>query len=580
MRIPRWGYWLSAIGIWTIGVAVLILGDFNLLAGVIALPSYLFVAAARSRDMGKSPWYCLTTLIPIYGWWAFLWLGIARSHAAEAEEATAEEHKRELFSQPETPQSGAQPNPWEEKATKKPTKSILIGVGGGVLLVAAAIALIAFSLTDNEPTDNSNAYLKCDAWLQQQLVGSPHAAANAENANTVVDYVQSQRPDSCPPEAWNPLVTDITKDHEGNIDISFSTTTGNIRGTAVTMPAESAPRWAYSADQNTWGPRQRTPDQTRPTYTPHPATNYTQPNAATTDPDDYTKLGTDEKFFGQALAEANRGDELFYQGDYNGAIQAYQSAQIHRSKPSSVLENGIGIAFQSLGNHQQAIVHLTKAIEIDDNPADRINRAISYIETGQCPLAIHDAQQVLDMEPESTDGWHTDAEAHGVFSTCHLTSGDNAQAIKHAEAELQLMETNNYSAEALATAHYSAGAAFFSEERYPDAINHLSQSIKFDDTAEARASRAWAYIETKDYASALADGHKALAMPAAIRSEYHSWAEAHGALSYCYADESQWEKALQHEESSLRLMYENQYEAAKIAVAEENVQFLRTQAAQ
>ena len=283
MRIPRWGYWLSAIGIWTIGVAVLILGDFNLLAGVITLPSYLCVAAARSRDMGKSPWYCLTILIPVYGWWAFLWLGIAKSHAVEAEESTTEEHEPEPSRQPETTQSGKQPYPWEEEPKKKPPKSTLIGVGGGVLLVAAAIALIAFSMTDKESTANSNVFLKCDTWFQQQMVASPQAAANAENANAVVAYVQSQRPDSCPPGAWNPLVTNVTRDHEGNIEVNFSTLPGQTRGMAVTMPAEGTPRWVYLTTDSQWysstvgtpqisaAPPASSP-LPPPTYTPRPVT--------------------------------------------------------------------------------------------------------------------------------------------------------------------------------------------------------------------------------------------------------------------------------------------------------------------
>ena len=167
-----------------------------------------------------------------------------------------------------------------------------------------------------------------------------------------------------------------------------------------------------------------------------------------------------------------------------------------------------------------------------------------------------------------------------MLSTCHLTSGDNAQAIEDAEAALTLMAANKYSAEELATVNVLAGDMYYSEGSYTKAIEHYSQAIALDDTAEARASRAWAYLETQDCTSALADSRKALEMPAASWSGYHSGAHAHQALSYCYADESKWEKALQHEESSLRLMYENQYEAATIAVAEENVQFLRTQAAQ
>ena len=498
-------------------------------------------------------------------------------------EQSTPSHEDERAYQPETSSqqiqtSEAQPYPWEETPPKKSKKPILIGASTLTLLAAAAIVVLALMLNGDSP---ARANLEsCDTWMRQQLVAVPDAAANAENANTVVAYVQSQRPDLCPHSAWNPLVTNVSRDHEGNIDVIFSTTTGNTGGTAVTMPADGNPGWAYSADQNTWGPRQQTPDQTRPTYTPNPGPNYTQPYEATTNPDDYNELSTNEWLFGQAATEFNRGKELFYQADYHGALQAFQSAQIHHGKPSSVLENLIGTAFQSLGDHQQAIHHFTKAIEIEDEPADRLNRASSYIETDQCPLAIHDAQRALDMKPESTDGYHTDAEAHGVFSTCHLTSGDNAQAIEHAEAALTLMEENKYSAEESATVNVLAGDMYYSEGIYAKAIEHYSQAIALGNTAEARASRAWAYIETQDCISALTDSHNALEMPAVSWSGYHSGAHAHQALAYCYADESQWEKALQHEESALRLMYENHYEAATIASAEEEIEFLRTQAAQ
>ena len=306
----------------------------------------------------------------------------------------------------------------------------------------------------------------------------------------------------------------------------------------------------------------------------------TQPNAATPDPDHIKELGRPYWFFGQALAEANRGADLFDQGDYHGAIQAYQSAQIHHGKPSSVLENRIGMVFQFLDDHQQAIVHLTKAIEIEDNRADRTNRAFSYSETGQCLLAVNDAEQALEMKPESTVRFRIDVNAHKVLRNCHFAIGDYPQAVENARAALKLMETHQYTGEKIAEIHIGLGNALYADDRAAEAIQHYSQAIVLGDTAVARASRAWAYIETKDCASAQADSHKALEMPAVSGSGYHSGAHAHNALAYCYANESQWEKALQHEESSLRLMYENHYEAGKITMTEEDVEFLRTKADQ
>ena len=244
--------------------------------------------------------------------------------------------------------------PWEETKPKKSKKPVLIVAGVLTLLSVGVIAILAFMLTGNSPSPTTLA--KCDTWMRQQLVAVPDAAANAANANTVVAYVQSQRPDSCPPSTWNPLVNDVARDDEGNIDIIFSTTTGNTGGTAVTMPADGNPGWAYSADQNTWGPRQQTPDQTRPTYTPHPGPNYTQPNAATTDPDDYIELGNHEWFSGQALAEANRGLELF---DPGGLPWSHPSVPISSNPPRQAFIsagkpdwNGLPIFGRSSAGHR------------------------------------------------------------------------------------------------------------------------------------------------------------------------------------------------------------------------------------
>ena len=47
--------------------------------------------------------------------------------------------------------------------------------------------------------------LDCDNLLQQQLLASPLATANADNANAVIAGIQSQRPVVCPPRHLEPL---------------------------------------------------------------------------------------------------------------------------------------------------------------------------------------------------------------------------------------------------------------------------------------------------------------------------------------------------------------------------------------
>ena len=83
-KITRLAYWLSVIGMWVIfAVTVKTQNDAGVLfiTSVILALAYITVAAMRSNDMGKTPWFSFIALVPVSGLWPFLWLGIAESHA-------------------------------------------------------------------------------------------------------------------------------------------------------------------------------------------------------------------------------------------------------------------------------------------------------------------------------------------------------------------------------------------------------------------------------------------------------------------------------------------------------------------
>ena len=126
--------------------------------------------------------------------------------------------------------------------------------------------------------------LDCDNLLQQQLLSSPLATANDDNANAVIAGIQQQRPDDCPPDTWNPWVnTDAVgkqddsnfavncpptlcvtaatngffrdnpwRDHLGNIAVSFYTGADNKRNMSPTLPLDNSKRWMYVATQGIW----------------------------------------------------------------------------------------------------------------------------------------------------------------------------------------------------------------------------------------------------------------------------------------------------------------------------------------
>ena len=135
-----------------------------------------------------------------------------------------------------------------EHQPKRQAKPILIGASVLTLLGVATIAtLSALIMTGDSPV-----LAKCDTWLQEQLITSREATANVGNVNAVVAAIQDQRAADCSPISWNPLVTNVSRDHKSNIDVRFSTAGGISRGATVTTTTEGAPRWFYLAVENRW----------------------------------------------------------------------------------------------------------------------------------------------------------------------------------------------------------------------------------------------------------------------------------------------------------------------------------------
>ena len=598
-RLTRLGYWLSIlfIAFFAFVLHYSISGTeeptLNLITGLLSTALYLPVATLRLRDMGLPWWVCFTTLIPFIGFFAALWLGIAKPSIKFAEEATTAE-------QP--------PKPPGQMATAKATittllhrlpvkfqaskKHIIIGASISVLLVAAVITTLAVALTEDGP--DRVTLTKCDNELRTQL-NSPELTPGVPNAKAAVKAIQEQRIESCRADFWNPLVTDIASDHLGNIDITFSTRPGNANGAAVTTPADGNQRWVYLAEENQWysakiGDPSRlatTPPTARPTtrqtqvarptpswHTP-PPTRPAQPPATVIVNAfrNFDYIGN-EIFTGKALAEFDRGEDLYLQGEYRAAILTYQLAQKHRNEPSRTIENRIGMSLQALGNHQQAVLHFTKALDIQDNPIDRVNRAISYFETGQCPLTIQDAQQALEMEHIVSEVYHSDAEAHAILAACHISENPQ-RAIEHAQKALNLAKSTGYPAEELASLHMAIGAAHYLLDSYSEAIRHYSHAITLDDNAEARSSRARAYWSTEDCTSAIEDSLEATAMLPVTSPGYHTEAEAHIVLLFCFSEQEKWSEALPHAEAALVLMHANNYDPEYIELVADNVLFLR-----
>ena len=151
-----------------------------------------------------------------------------------------------------------------------------------------------------------------------------------------------------------------------------------------------------------------------------------------------------------AMAAYEHGVEKFNEGNYREAIQSFEAAQDHHGKLSTVLESWLGLSYQSLEKHDQAITHFTKAIEIKDSAVDRLNRGISYMLTDRCPHAIDDAKESFSLPPHLEPGYHSEVEANSVLAECHASAGNYRLANVHAEAALNGAISHNYPADQIA----------------------------------------------------------------------------------------------------------------------------------
>ena len=155
----------------------------------------------------------------------------------------------------------------------------------------------------------------------------------------------------------------------------------------------------------------------------------------------------EDLLFEPALSHFNTAIELFEQGRYEEAITSLEAAQEAHSKQSSYIQTMIGMAHGGLENHDTALHHLNKAVEIRDSAFHRANRAIGYMAQDQCQEASNDAETALGMEPYAEPEYHSGSEAHFVLAICQYDAGDLENALRNIRASIDLADQHGYTEE-------------------------------------------------------------------------------------------------------------------------------------
>ena len=315
----------------------------------------------------------------------------------------------------------------------------------------------------------------------------------------------------------------------------------------------------------------------------------------TVSPEAFQEIGEQELFFGATLLEIEKAKKAFDERRYQDALKGYLEAQRLHSEPSVVLQSKIGTSYRTLGQSEDAIRHFTNALELKDNPTDRMNRSGRHMETGDCPSAIEDAKAALSMEPDVGEEIHTDAEANYILASCYAQQDEHLLALQHAEAALEVAKENSYTEIKLenmslirdsiqavldgqtwpedlilepAATHFYTGIAFTEEGKYEEAITkfktaqeqhsrlsgtiqvwighaysvlgqhetaliHFNNAIVIRDDPHHRVGRGFEYAKHGRCTEATTDAEAALGMKPYIEPGYHTSAEAHWILAAC-----------------------------------------------
>ena len=333
-----------------------------------------------------------------------------------------------------------------------------------------------------------------------------------------------------------------------------------------------------------------------------------------------------ETFHGPAGPIIEDAKLLFAQGKHSEAITKYKEAQGMVDEPSQTIQSRIGLSYRYLRDNEQAIHHFSKAIEVNDTSADRVNRASVYAYNDQCHEAMQDARASLTMKPSTGVGFHTYVEAHLTLGQCLMLNEQYELALEQVDLALAIAKEYNFSHERIeqivvfradiesvaegyvypedfllgyASEDFEIGVAHFYGGRYPEAIvafqsakqhhgkpsglilhmlarsyistgdfdsgtYHFSGAIEVRDDAVNRVWRALHYSTIGDCDKGVDDAYAALSRKPYMEFGYHTTVEAFLIIADCQTFYGQFEGDPTDIEEARILARENGYTSEDI----------------
>lgn len=148
-----------------------------------------------------------------------------------------------------------------------------------------------------------------------------------------------------------------------------------------------------------------------------------------------------------ASRDVTRGLEFLERGVYPEAILAFESAQDWNWMPSGYIFHLLGASYSAQGDHQNAILNYSLALDVRDDAYNRVFRAGEHLLYEECGPATADGLAALALPPYVEPGFHTSSDASFTVGYCMGLGGQLVESLVYLEESISLAQRNSYTAE-------------------------------------------------------------------------------------------------------------------------------------
>ncbi|MBR1396549.1 MAG: tetratricopeptide repeat protein [Selenomonadaceae bacterium] len=193
------------------------------------------------------------------------------------------------------------------------------------------------------------------------------------------------------------------------------------------------------------------------------------------------------------------GNQLYYQGDYNGAIAKYNEA-LNLNPNFDWAYNNRGLAYGNLQNYDAAMADYNKAIELNPNDAEAYNnRGNTYVSLKQYDQALADYTRAIELNPDSVESYNNRGFVYLCLKKHNEAIADCTKAIE--------LNPN------LDKAYYRRGLSYRSLDKYDEAISDFNKAIELKpNDSDYFMNRGSCYLMSQNADKALADFNKTIAL--------------------------------------------------------------------